>query len=108
MSYTTVTDLRTMTGTDLGDGEMNAIIALADKEVDAYLAVYGLSGSTDPAISTASLKLSTVILYQRCHTPEHDPAIGQLTKTAYTLLDEYIRKQTTLPNNHSIYVKKVN
>jgi hypothetical protein len=102
-------ELKTMTGTDLNDADLEAIISLADKEVDAYLAQYGLSGSaSEKAVNVASLKLSTIILYQRCHTPEHDSAIGALTKTAYALLDEHIRKQTSLPNSKRPYCRKVN
>lgn len=109
MTYCTIEELKSMTGTDLSDVDCTHIIELADNEVDAYLAQYGLAGSTDEsAVKVASLKLATIIVYQRCHTPEHDTAIKELNRTAYVLLDEHIRKQTSLPNNRMVYVKKVN
>lgn len=64
MSYCTVAELTAYTGSSLTESEQQALIDLADMEIDARLAVHKLSGSGD-AIKAASLHLAAALMRTR-------------------------------------------
>jgi len=121
MSYCTTTDLVNLTGSSLSSTILQAIIDDADREINAYLAPYGLSGGGD-ACTTASLKLSRAGLmqYHRLSgiqpksvsvgdtTSQDDPdvAIAALRKEAFQVLDLWISTQFSV-NTYSQRVRRV-
>ena len=121
MSYCTTTDLVNLTGSSLSSTILQAIIDDADREINAYLAPHGLSGSGD-ACKTASLKLSRAGLmqYHRLSgiqpksvsigdtTSQDDPdvAIAALRKEAFQVLDLWISTQLSV-NTYSQRVRRV-
>lgn len=112
MTYCTVTDVKNVTGSDLSDTIVTAIIESADREIDAYLAPYGLSGSSSVgACKEASIKLSQAGIYSMAGNTAPteqlwNPA-GMLRKAAFALLDYYIDNQTSLSGSKRAFVRRV-
>jgi hypothetical protein len=111
MSYCTTTELINITGSDLGTTKLQAIIDDADREIDAYLAPYGLSGTASGACKSASLKLSQAGIYllagNTAPTEQLFNPAGVLRKAAFTLLDWYIDNQTSLSGSKRVFVRRV-
>lgn len=81
MGYSTYTELAALTGSELSQSILTAIIAQSDREIDTILANYDLSGSGD-TIKSASLELSIagVLTRQRMDGTQPDSiSVGQLT-----------------------------
>ena len=122
MSYCTTTDLVNLTGSSLSSTILQAIIDDADREINAYLAPHGLSGSGD-ACKTASLKLSRAGLmqYHRLSgiqpksvsigdtTSQDDPdvAIKALRAEAFALLDQWVSTQLSVSTTYTSRVRRV-
>lgn len=104
MAYCTPVNIRDVMDMALDDDTLSNIIAQADREINAYLGVSGLSGSGDTAKS-ASILLSQAKAIQY-RTPEAN--VGSYVKQAYKILDEYKDSQPSLPNTHHVFVRKVN
>jgi hypothetical protein len=95
MAYCTAAEVRTETGSDLESTDMADIISLADKEVDAYLAPYQLTGQATGPCSRASAKFAAAIVYLRRNDPSYGSMIRDLRKDAYMLLDQYTESLDT-------------
>ena len=120
-SYATYTELENLTGSNLGETILEAIIDEAEREIDAKLDEYGLSGSGD-IIKSATLKLSMAGLMTRRRFDGSQPAsvgLGELTKSdsldqaisalkkdAWALVDSFIETQTA--DRAGNYIYKVN
>lgn len=125
MSYCTTTELGYATGSDLSSTILQAIIDDGDREIDAYLARYGLTGTASGACKSASLKLATAGVYQRYRAArDHPPIITsgdwsqsdsvddlgmikELRDSAFKLLDHYVDVQTSLSASKVVFVRKV-
>jgi hypothetical protein len=79
----TYTELANLTGSTLSQTVLEAIINQAEREVDSFLAPYGLSGST--AVKGATLHLSIAGLFTRYRLDGQKP--GSLTLGDYTTTD---------------------
>ena len=121
-NYCSTTELVALSGSTLDATEiLSPIIDAADREIDAYLAPYGLTGSATGAIKQASLKLSMAGLLERgLHTGNYQSTSGDFSssvdtvraiesnrKAAYTLLDQYISNQTSLSTVKRSYVRRI-
>lgn len=110
MAYTTYADVLAATGTALPQATVETLIAMADREIDAYLKLYNATGSgTDPAVMSASLNLSicnVLTRYRMDGTKEVqtleftdktpvDTAIDSYKKSAYQALKNYVKTTTT-------------
>ena len=106
MSYCSTTDLVNATGSVYATTTLQALIDMADAEIDAKLNAMRVSGSGS-AVKAASLNLSISKLYTRMrmdgsktantsidgtiHLGENiDQAISTYEKKAWSLLDSYI------------------
>jgi len=112
MGYCTTDELVALSGTTLDATTiLTPIIAAADREIDAFLTTYGLTGSsTQGAIKQASLKLSMAGLLERgLHTGVYEAVSGDFeNKTdiikaiesnraaAYKLLEMHVNAQTSI------------
>lgn len=112
MGYCTTDELVALSGTTLDATTiLTPIIAAADREIDAFLTTYGLTGSsTQGAIKQASLKLSMAGLLERgLHTGIYEAVSGDFeNKTdvikaiesnraaAYKLLEMHVNAQTSI------------
>ncbi|MHC1593536.1 MAG: hypothetical protein ACXQT1_05605, partial [Methermicoccaceae archaeon] len=67
MAYTSAAEVSALTGSSLSTTAINAIIDIADAQLDATLAREGLSitGSTPALVAVASLFLSTAMVLER-------------------------------------------
>ena len=121
-TYCSTTELVALSGSALDATTiLTPIITAADREIDAYLAPYGLSGSADGACKQASLKLSMAGLLERgLHTGTYEAnsgdfenktdiikAIESSRKAAFTLLDRHIDAQTSLSTAKRSFVRRV-
>lgn len=122
MTYCTTDELVLRTGSTLPNNVLRAVIADADREIDAYLLQYSLSGAGSGACMSASLELSKAGLLDRGRldgtqpdsstegdvsaTYQIEAAIKRHRATAFGLLDQYVASQQTRPRRH--YVAKVN
>jgi hypothetical protein len=122
MTYCTTDELVALTGSTLNATTvLTPIITAADREIDAYLAPYGLSGSATGAMKQASLKLSMAGLLERgLHTGDYQAASGDFDskadviravesnrKAAFQLLDFYIDAQTSLSASKRTFGRRV-
>jgi hypothetical protein len=124
MSYCTIHELQSFTGTTLDDNTLNEFILQCDREVNAYLSPRGVTGSvTDDTCKAAGLKLAMANLFNarmmfprqpmgyNTAEPQTSDPVGvaiQLRKEAFQLLDLYIQNQPVLVNNKRPYIVKVN
>jgi|GEM_PF-5001804 len=106
MSYCTVAELTAYTGSSLTESEQQALIDLADMEIDARLAAHKLSGSGDAAIRAASLHLAAALMRTRyrmdgtmpsssssggvSQSDNADAAIASERATAEALISQFI------------------
>lgn len=122
--YCTTAQLVSLTGTNLPSATVQAIIDQGGREIDAYLAPYGItvSASVDAAI-TANIKLSQAELYnlQRIDVDHpfsygSDGQLGnidtvgmmqELRKQGFAILDQYVQNQQSLSVNRRPRVVKV-
>ncbi len=122
MTYCTTTELVALSGSTLDTTTiLTPIIEAADREIDAYLAPYGLSGSATGAMKQASLKLSMAGLLERgLHTGDYEAASGDFEskadvvravesnrKAAFHLLDLYIDAQRSLSASTRVFGRRV-
>ena len=121
-TYCSTTELVALSGSTLDASTiLTPIITAADREIDAYLAPYGLSGSATGAMKQASLKLSMAGLLERgLHTGNYQAASGDFDskadviravesnrKAAFQLLDLYIDAQTSLSASKRTFGRRV-
>ncbi len=108
MSYCTVEDLVAATGSAYDAVTLQALIDRADRQIDARLAVHGLSGSGG-IITEASLSLSISMLLTRMRidgtkpsslsigglsmSDNIDGAIAALEAKAAQLIESYVAQQ---------------
>lgn len=106
MAYCTNVELTALTGTELSTTIQDAIIAEADRQIDARLALYGVSGSGN-VCKSASLQLSTAGVLRRHQMDGTQPnslnlggvslsvdvesAIRSCEEKAFTLIDDFIK-----------------
>jgi hypothetical protein len=122
MVYCSTTDLIALSGSTLDASTiLTPIIQAADREIDAYLAPYGLSGSATGACQQASLKLSMAGLLERgLHTgdyqvtyPDHSStaditrAIESNRDAAYRLLSQYVDANQQSTTTKRSFVRRV-
>jgi len=122
LTYCNTDELTALSGTTLDATTiLTPIITAADREIDAFLAPHGLSGSAAGAIKQASLKLSMAGLLERgLHTGAYQGQSGDFTSTvdvitaiesnrkaAYNLLNQYVDAQTSVDTSKSSYVRRV-
>ncbi len=106
MSYCTVEELRVATGTNYPDEDLQAMIAMGDREIDATLQAAGVYGS-GPALNAASLNLAISKLLTRMRmdgtktastsldgtislSDDMDKAIAAYEERAWAMVDRYI------------------
>jgi len=106
-TYCTYTELANLTGSTLSQTILEAIINEAEREVNDYLALSGLTGVAGNAMKSATLKLSIAGLITRRRmdgtqpgsltldgslvtSDNLDAAISGLRKAAFAILDNYI------------------
>jgi len=114
MAYCTYTELVALTGNTDTSGNQTAIIEAGDREINAYLASNGITGSACDALKEASLKLAQAgLLNLRVQKGEYIQASGEfvngvdimaatdmtnaskeLRRQAFAILDQYIAAQT--------------
>ncbi|MHC1570342.1 MAG: hypothetical protein ACXQS9_00630 [Methermicoccaceae archaeon] len=87
MAYTSAAEVSALTGSSLSTTAINAIIDIADAQLDATLAREGLSitGSTPALVAVASLFLSTAMVLERQRadgTMADSTGVGDITITA--------------------------
>lgn len=123
MTFCSTTELVALSGSTLDTtAVLTPIIEAADREINTYLAPYGLSGSSSvDACKQASLKLSMAGLLERgLHTGDYQAASGDFDskadvvraiesnrKAAYALLDQYIDAQTSLSASKRTFGRRV-
>jgi len=108
--YCTYTDILALSGTALPQATIEALIVMADREVDSYCSMHGVSASgSNAAIVSASINLSMGYLltrYRMDGTKEAstlewsdktpiDTAIETYRKSAFSSLDTFISQQTS-------------
>lgn len=105
MTYCTTAELKNLTGATLTDAILTAIIEQGDREIDTYLAPYGV-GADASACKSASLELAIAGLlirgqmdgttpdtYQAGDYSQHinvDISVAAHRKAAYAILDRYV------------------
>lgn len=92
MTYCTTAELKNLTGSTLTDAILTAIIEQGDREIDAYLAPYGV-GADASACKSASLELAKAGLID--YSVQHGDRADMLTAgdTTETLnVDQMIRR----------------
>ncbi|HIH03778.1 MAG TPA: hypothetical protein HA263_08020 [Methanoregulaceae archaeon] len=123
MSYCTTAELLLRTGSTLGADVLQAIIDDADREIDAWLAPRGLSGTSSGACKSASLELAKAGILDRMRldgtqpdsstegdvssSVQIEPAIKRHRATAFALLQEYVDAQPTKPLERNRRVMRV-
>lgn len=124
MSYCTNAELTLLTGTGLSTTIQDAIIAEADREINARLALAEISApGSDDKLKSASLNLSIVGVLTRMRldgskpasirigdisaSDDIDTAISELQKKAWAAVDSYILTHGTYDRS-KWYVRKVN
>ena len=109
MAYCVYTEVQNLCGTDLSSTILGAIIDEADREIDAYIAPYNLTGSASGAVKSASLKLSQagVIQYGGGYASTTDAlsAIIELRKEAFNVLDLWISENSTTSSSFKLVVR---
>lgn len=104
--YCTYADILALSGTALPQATIEALIVMADREIDTYLTMHGVSADGSSAIVSASISLSMVYLltrYRMDGTKEAsslewsdktpiDTAIESYRKAAFQSLDNYIKR----------------
>jgi hypothetical protein len=92
VTYCTTGELKNLTGSTLTDAILTAIIEQGDREIDAYLAPYGV-GADASACKSASLELAKAGLID--YSVQHGDRADMLTagNTTETLnVDQMIRR----------------
>ena len=124
MAYCTNAELTALTGTSLSTDIQGAIIAQADREINARLALAGLSASaSDDTLKAASLNLSIAGVMTRLRADGSKPsslkvgdismgdnidaAITELKTRADESITAYIRSNGTYSRDRW-YIRKVN
>ena len=121
MSYCTTAELVKHTGSALATATLQELIDDGDREIDAYLGQFNLSGSASGACQSASLKLAkaNLLMYNlQAGTMEASQgemasnvnvtqAIESLRKQAFELLEQYRNSQTSISAPHLVYVRRV-
>lgn len=122
MTYCTTEELRALSGTSEDPAVVLVpIIEAADREIDAYLTPYGLTGTASGACKQASLKLSLAALLERgVHKGYYQASEGGYTssvdvvraiesnrKSAYAFLQQYIDSQSTSTTSSRALVRTV-
>lgn len=121
MSYCSTADLANVTGSPLSSTILQALIDDGDREIDAYLAPFGVSASVTGACKSASLKLAQAgLLHYNLQTGTMQATSGDFTssvdvtraaeslrKSAFTLLNQYVDNQTTLSSPKRVFGRKV-
>lgn len=106
MGYCAYTDVQNLIGTDLTSTILSALIDDADREIDAYLAPFNMSGSGSGAVKTASIKLTVarVLAYGGAYTSSDTvlTAINELRKEAFEILRWYISDNVRLTSNYLV------
>ena len=108
MAYCTYTEIQALTGSTLTSTDLEAIIAEADREIDAILAFHSLSGGTDGGIKSASIKLSlcgvitrgrmdgtrprTIQIGDMMLSDDPDTAIKELRASALATVSKFVKK----------------
>jgi hypothetical protein len=110
-----------LTGSALSSAILQAIIDDGDREIDAYLGQFNLSGSATGAIQSASLKLAKAGLLDRAlQTGDLEANMGEFTSSAnltqaakalrdaaYALLEQYRDSQVSLSAPHLTFVRRI-
>jgi len=121
LTFCTTAELVGLSGSTLDTGILTSVIEAADREINAYLAPWGLSGNSTGACKQASLKLSLAGLLERgLHTGEYQSTSGDFSssvdviraiesnhKAAYQLLDQYKDAQISLSSSRRSFVRRV-
>jgi hypothetical protein len=113
MAYCTYTELANITGSDLGQTILEAIIAQGDREIDAYLNQYGVTGSATGAVKAASLKFGQAGVYELSGEGSTGTAGSALPwsvrmrEEAYELLKRYVSLSTTASSSTTTRVRSV-
>ena len=95
MAYCTYTDVQNLTGSDLSQTILTAIIDQGDREINVFLDKYGLTGSTSiGACKAASLKFAQAGVYEMSGNTSgvqglYNP-IRDLRAAAYDILAHYV------------------
>lgn len=111
MAFCTYTELQNLSGSDLSSTILEAIIADGDREIDAYLAPYNLTGSAAGAVKTASLKLGQagVMVYGAILTGTGlfgiRLMVEELRKEAFWILDKWIAENSTSSSSYKMVVR---
>ena len=94
MAYTTATEVSALTGSSLSTTALNAIIDMADAQLDAQLAREGLpiTGSTPALVAVASLFLSSALVLERQRA---DGTMADSTKVGDVQLSAKLEEQLT-------------
>lgn len=122
MAYCSTDDLKYLTGrTDLDTSTvLSAIIASADRQVDAYLTRAGATGASGGECQEASIAFSKALILERglqageyqSSNPEFTSSVNvtqaatALRNAAYALLDSYIDRTTTTAETASEGVER--
>lgn len=121
MSYCSTTELVNVTGCSLSSTILQAVIDDGDREIDAYLALYGLSGTASGAIKSASLKLAKAGLLEyglqtgtmQAAVPDYTSsvnvteAVKALREQAFALVEQYKDAQVSLSSTKVSFVRRV-
>ena len=121
MSYCSTAELVSLTGSALSSAVLQAIIDDGDREIDAYLGQFNLSGSATGAIKSASLKLAQAgLLYHALQVGDLQAGMGEfassvdvtraaesLRKAAMILLEQFRDSQTSISAPHLTFVRRV-
>jgi hypothetical protein len=99
MAYCSTSELTNITGSDLGSTILGAIIDQGDREIDAFLAKYGITGSATGAVKAASLKLAQAGVYELSgNTAQveslYNP-VRELRKAAFEILSNHVAASTS-------------
>ena len=105
MTYCTTAELKNLTGSTLTDAILTAIIEQGDREIDAYLAPYGVAADAS-ACKSASLELAKAGILDRMRldgtqpdqstegdysqTVQIESAIKRHRAAAFGILDRYV------------------
>jgi hypothetical protein len=121
MSYCSTTDLTNISGSALSSTILQALIDDGDREIDAYLGQFGLSGTATGACKSASLKFAQagLLLYglqtgtmqatsgDFSSSVDVTRAVESLRKAGYQLVEQYRDSQTTLGTTRISFVRRV-
>lgn len=103
MAYSTHTELVSLTGSALTQTELEAIIAQADREIDAVLRIAGISGATSGDLKAASLEYAIAGVFTRYRLDGTKPAslsVGGLSMSDNidSAIDEHRKKGDEILN----------